>query len=219
VDFVAKKAGGLLRVPSEIEVDSIVALGQFLARYSAREFAKWEDTVLFNADGSATYKLISGVCKKADTLGKKVQLAAGKTSPVDAQLSDFRSVRALVDSAALATSAYYMSLTHESRLTGFNTNENGQVFTWTNGMARLDGFPVRWVDVLPAYDTGAHPGQYQFAFGDLSYWFLGERGTPALDVSRDVFFATDEIAMRALERIDVGLLADGAMAVLKLADA
>jgi len=217
VDFNAKKAGGIVRVPSEIEADSIVAIGQFLARYMAREFAKWEDVVLFNADGSSTYKSISGVCKKADTLGKKVQLAAAKTSPSDITLANLRALRAKVASAALASSAYYMNLTHESHLTSFNNVTNGQVFTWTNGQARLDGFPVRWVDVLPVFDTDAHASQYQVAFGDLSYWYFGERGTPRIETSRDVFFATDEIAIRALERFDCGLMADEAMAVLQLA--
>jgi len=219
VDFVAKKAGGLIRVPSEIEADSIVAIGQFLARYAAREFAKWEDTVLFNADGSSTYKSISGVCKTADTLGRKIQLDPAETAPSNIGLADLRGLRAKVASAALASSAYYMNLTHESYLTSFNTVTNGQVFTWTNGQARLDGFPIRWVDVLPVFDHDAHAGQYQVAFGDLSYWYFGERGTPDIQTSRDVFFATDEIAIRALERFDCGLMADAAMAVLQLAAA
>ncbi|HTD65779.1 MAG TPA: phage major capsid protein, partial [Candidatus Limnocylindria bacterium] len=58
-----EKAGGIVRIPSEIDADSIVALGQFIARYIAREMARWEDTVLFMADGTATYKLMSGVGK------------------------------------------------------------------------------------------------------------------------------------------------------------
>jgi len=71
VTFTALKAGGIVRVPSEIDADSAPDLGQFLARYVARESAKWEDTCGFLADGSGTYKTRSGICKTADTLGSR----------------------------------------------------------------------------------------------------------------------------------------------------
>jgi hypothetical protein len=58
------QAGGLIRLPSELDADSIVALGQFIARYAAREIAKWEDTVLFIADGTGTYDSLKGVTKE-----------------------------------------------------------------------------------------------------------------------------------------------------------
>jgi len=35
VTFTAEKFGGLVRIPTEIDDDSIVPLGQFIARYSA----------------------------------------------------------------------------------------------------------------------------------------------------------------------------------------
>ena len=38
------KIGGIVRLPREIDEQSIVALGQFLARYGAVEFARAEDT-------------------------------------------------------------------------------------------------------------------------------------------------------------------------------
>ncbi len=216
VDFAAKKAGGLIRVPSEIDADSIVPLGNWLARYVAREFAKWEDTVAFLADGTATYKSISGVGKKADTIGYKVQLGAGKTAPSDIVISDLRTLRTKVDAAALASSAYYMHPTHEAFLNGLNTTTiKPYIPSGPNGPT-LDGFPIRWIGVMPVYDTSAHASQYQISFGDLTYWFLGERGHPDLATSRDVFFATDEIALRGLERFDWQLMADAAMAVLQL---
>ena len=49
----------------------------------------------------------------------------------------------------------------------------------------------------------AQPNAFVAFFGDLAYSYLGERGAPRVEVSREVFFATDELAMRALERIDV----------------
>ena len=80
--------------------------------------------------------------------------------------------------------------------------------------ATLDGFPIRWIGVSQAYQTIAAPCQPLAFFGDLSFWYLGERGAPRVEVSREVFFATDELAMRALERIDVEAMAIDAMATL-----
>src|SRR6266700_3998007 len=59
------KIGGLVRVPREIEEQSIVPMGQFLARYGAVEFARIEDYWGFLADGSATYEQVKGIVKVA----------------------------------------------------------------------------------------------------------------------------------------------------------
>jgi hypothetical protein len=44
------KAGGIVRLPREIDEQSIVPLGQFLARYGAIEFARLEDRWGFLSD-------------------------------------------------------------------------------------------------------------------------------------------------------------------------
>ena len=80
--------------------------------------------------------------------------------------------------------------------------------------ATLDGYPVRWVDVLPIFDPSAHASQGQVVFGDASYHYLGERGLPSVMTSLDVFFSSDEIGLRALERFTTGLMADKALAAL-----
>jgi len=73
------------------------------------------------------------------------------------------------------------------------------------------------VGVLPVFDEEAHGNQYQVAFGDLSYWYLGERMRWDIASSREAAFVTDEILLRALKRMDIHAMADAAMAVLKLA--
>src|SRR5439155_13254677 len=50
------KIGGVIRLPREIDEQSIVPMGQFLARYGAVEFARAEDTWGFLADGTSTYE-------------------------------------------------------------------------------------------------------------------------------------------------------------------
>jgi HK97 family phage major capsid protein len=218
VTFTAEKSGGIVRIPSEIDTDSIVSVGQFVARYGAREMARWEDTWGFLADGSGTYDSKSGVCKTADTLTFKIQPAAGNSRPSNLTLQNFRDMRAKIDQAAYNNAAYYMNRTMEALLVTFNTSTTVTPYlaSGPNGPT-LDGFPIRWVGVMPVYDTTVHLSQYQAVFGDLSYWYLGERGSMRTDVSNDIYFATDEVGVRFLERFDPELMADQSCSVLQLA--
>lgn len=217
VDFAAKKAGGLVRLPSEIDADSIVSLGQFIARYAAREMAKWEDTVLFIADGTGTYESLKGVTKEVVDQAKVTTMATTKTKISDSTLANLRAMRNNVDTPALAVGAYYLHPSMEQHLATFNTA--GDIPYIANGAkgASLDGFPIRWIDVLPPYSTGVDASKVFTVFGDLSYWYLGLRSGFSLDTSVDVFFATDEIAIRALERFSIGMMATGAMGGLRTA--
>jgi HK97 family phage major capsid protein len=220
VTFTANKMGGLIRIPTEIEEDTFIPLGQFLARYIARQLAKIEDKTLFLGDGTSTYASQTGVGPYCSGTPYWVQLGTGKTKPSDATISDFRSIRAKVNAAVLVDDpAYYMNPTMEALLVTFNTLNQPLIYRPAMGgqPATLDGFPIRWVGVMQPYTTSAAAGTYLTVFGSLKHWYLGERGAPRIEVSREVFFATDEIAMRALERIDVEAMAVDAMSALQTA--
>ncbi len=226
VTFTANKLGGLIRIPSEIESDTFVQLGQFLARYIARQLAKMEDKTLFLADGTATYASQTGVGPYCvANAAYLLQLGAGKTKLSDVTLDDLRALRGKVSPAVLANmaangqtdAAYYFHPSMEPLLRSFNKYPNFIVFTNENGKPMFDGWPIRWIGVGATNDGTAQASAFAAFFGALSYWFLGERGAPRVEVSKEVFFATDELAMRALERIDVEALAVDAMATLQLA--
>jgi HK97 family phage major capsid protein len=229
VTFTANKIGGLIRIPTEIEEDTFVPLGQFLARYIARQFAKQEDTTGFLGDGTATYAGITGVCNycagtatgsNSGVFTYRQQLAAGSVKPSQAGIADFRAMRTLVNPAVYGEDpAYYLHPSMEALLVTFNTIGSPLIYRPQNGTqpATLDGFPIRWTAVMQAYSQVAAPSTFIGCFGALRYWYLGERGSPRVEISRDVFFATDELAMRALERIDVEAMAVDAMSVLQTA--
>ena len=224
VTFTANKAGGLIRIPTELEEDTFIPLGQFLARYIARQLAKLEDKTMFIADGTSTYANQTGVgpfCAAGPGTYLQ-QLGSGKTKPTDATVNDFRMMRRLINAAALVDDpAYYMHPSMEALLVTFNTIGQPLIYIPSNGAqpAKLDGFPIRWVGVLQPFDVKAAASKFLAVFGALSYWYLGERGAPRIEISREVFFATDELAMRALERIDVEIMAIDALAALKTAGA
>ena len=219
VTFNAEKFGGLVRLPSEIDGDSIVAMGQFIARYSARQLAYLEDYNFFagTGAGSGINGSVAGLTSSTITNTKVTQMASTKTKYSDATLANIRSIRAVVDAPIIGKGAYYMRPTFEQHLAGLNTA--GDKPYQANGLngATLDGFPIRWVDVMPAYSTSANVSKVFMLFGDPSYQYLGVRQGVSVETSRDVFFATDELAVRALERFTIGLMATGAVAGLQTA--
>lgn len=75
----------------------------------------------------------------------------------------------------------------------------------------LDGFPIRWIDVMPVYSTSDVVSTVHVLFGDARYQYLAPRGAIRFQTSVDAAFETDEILMRAVERFTIGLMATGAM--------
>ena len=216
------KIGGIVRLPREIDEQSIVAMGQFLARYGAIEFARAEDTWGFLADGSNSYETVQGVIAVAKDNDCTHVLAAGKTKPSDATLDDFRMLRIAVNKAALngRLSAYYLDSTWETRLPAFRTAAEPNVYQrLPDGSAILDGYPVVWTDVLTPYGTEAAAGQPLAVFGALSFWWMGEHGTPRIDTSEHVWFANDQLAVRFIEEIDFDYAAPDAVAALMTPEA
>jgi HK97 family phage major capsid protein len=211
------KIGGIVRLPREIDEQSVVSMGQFLARYGAVEFARAEDLWGFLADGTSNYELVKGVVQVARDNTKTLALATGKTKPSDATLDDFRALRLKVNKAALngRLSAYYLDSTWEARLPAFRTAAEPHVYQrLPDGSAILDGYPIVWTDVLEPYGTVASADKPLAVFGALSFWWMGEHGTPRIDTSEHVWFVNDQLAVRFIEEIDFDYAALDATAVL-----
>ncbi len=216
------KLGGIVRLPREIDEQSVVGMGQFLARYGAVEFARAEDTWGFLADGSNTYESVKGVVQVAKDSDCTLVLGAGKTKPSDATLNDFRALRALVNKAALngRLAAYFLDSTWETRLPSFRTQTEPNVYQrLPDGSAILDGYPIVWTDTMTPYGTEAAADQPLAVFGALSFWWMGEHGHPRIDPSEHVWFANDQLAVRFIEEIDFDYAAKDAMVALMTAAA
>ena len=211
------KIGGIIRLPREIDEQSIVPMGRFLARYGAVEFARAEDTWGFLADGSGTYETVKGIVQIARDNAKTVVLVPTKTHASDATLADFRSLRTKVNKAALngRLSAYYLDSTWETQLPNFKTNADPEVYHHRpDGTAILDGYPIIWTDVLTPFSTGVTLDSPLAVFGALSFWWMGEHGHPRMDTSEHVNFANDQLAIRFIEEIDFDYAAADATAAL-----
>ncbi|MEB3207328.1 MAG: phage major capsid protein [Synechococcus sp.] len=219
VTFNAEKFGGLVRVPSEIDEDSIVAVGQFVARYSARNMALAEDHNFFvgTGAGSGINGSVKGLALSVIDNSAVVTQASTKTKTSDVTLANVRATRSLVATPALLRGAYYAHPSMEQAFSSFNTAGDMPYQANAAQGATLDGFPIRWIDTLPAYSTSAQAGKVYVLFGDVSYQYLGVRGGMRFDTSREAGFTTDEILVRALERFTIGLMADNAVSGLQTA--
>jgi HK97 family phage major capsid protein len=211
------KLGGIVRVPRELDEQSVVPLGRFLARYGAVEFARAEDTWGFLADGSPTYENVKGIVTVARENSKTVTLAATKTKPSDATLDDLRALRRMVNKAALngRMSGYFLDSTWETRLAAFRTSAEPNVYLrLPDGSAILDGYPIYWTDVLEPFGTAAAPDKAIAVFGAPAFWWFGEHGSPRVDTSEHIWFANDQLAVRFIEEIDFDYIALDAMSAL-----
>jgi HK97 family phage major capsid protein len=222
VTFTAEKFGGLIRLPTELDEDSIVPIGQFLARYAARQMARAEDTQFWVSTGAGT--TINGTAEgltKNVVTDSKTTASGTLGSPSEFTLAHCRTLRTIPDAAALRMGAYYMHPSFEQLLSTFNTSGNkpynptaqlqgsgGQPFQTG---PTLDGFPVRWVDVMPVYTTSDVVSTVHILFGDASFMYLGVKGGMRFDTSTEAGFTTDEILVRALQRMTVGKMATGCM--------
>jgi len=215
------KGGGILRLPRELDEQGIIPLGQMLARYAGRKFAKSEDTIAFLGDGTATYDSISGVCKIANGNANEVQLGAGKTAASDATLENWRALRPLCASPILKTGVYFAHPTWERKFRTYKTQADPMIYLQNGpgGMATLDGYPIIWTEILAPYAETANASAYIGVFGDLSFWWFGEHGSPRTDFSTDIYFTTDELAVRWLEEIDFDYADADCAAALKTAAA
>lgn len=220
VTMTAEKFGGMVRLPSEIDDDSVVAVGQFLARYGARQLAYVEDYQVFRSTGAGsglngTGKGLTKLCVDNSIV---INQASTKTKQSDATLQNFRDLRnaSNLNGAVLGRACYYVHPTYEALFASFNTSATvtPYVRNGVGGAATLDGFPIKWVNVMPAYSTSVSVSLAHALFGDASYQYLGVRGGPSFVTSREAGFATDEVLVRALERLTVGYMANDAVAAL-----
>lgn len=215
VTFAAEKFGGLIFLPTEIEEDAVLSVGQFISRYMARNIARAEDWQFFASTGAASG--VNGTAKGLKALvvdNSKTATSGTYGSPSEFTLAHVRSIRKIVDAPALGFAAYYAHPTMEAQFASFNTaGDKPYIANGING-ASLDGFPIRWVDSLPVLTASDTLNTVHILFGDLSFHYLGVRGGPRIDTSMEAGFTTDSLYVRGVERLTVGLMATGAVSGL-----
>ena len=216
VNLQARKLATLTRVTSELNEDSIISIMDLLAQEIALAFATSEDEQGFNGDGTATYGGAVGI-KNALLAGSEYTAASGNTSFAELDDADFIGMMGqvamypgMMPEWYISPEGYYASM---ARLTTAAGGVNKQDIE-DDFRPRFHGRPVNFVNVMNKVLTTQTSTEGICYYGDLRMGaYLGIRRGVTLLTDSSVYFATDEIALRATERIDVNVHETGTASV------
>jgi len=214
VNLIPRKLACLARYSSELEDDSVAALGELVAQSIARSLARAEDLAGFLGDGTSTYwafQGISGTLRAVDeTIANIKSLVVGSGNAYsELVLADFRKVCGQLPASAEAGAKWYMhkSFFYNVVLPLLWAETAGQPIIGTpmyfeQGPSKyLLGYPVEFTSAMPKVAANS---QICALLADLQQGvILGERKALTIARSEHVHFNTDEIAIRGLERIAI----------------
>jgi len=216
VGLTAKKWACLTKVSSELEEDSVIALGEILGLSIARSLAKKEDEAGFLGDGTSTYFGMTGIVGALmgvdETIGniKGLQVGSGNAYS-ELALVDFEGVVSILPSDADEGAKWYMSKKFFYQVPYALARAAGvaNIFEILSDRKSryLYGYPVEFVHAMPSVEADS---QICALLGDLRLGsYLGERKQITIARSQDVYFANDQIGFRGVERIDVAAFGVG----------
>lgn len=202
MEVMARKIGALTTMPSEVDEDSVVDLGDQVTQSMAYAMADKIDEAGFNGDGTSTYVNVVGL-KNALNSSAIVDAASGNTGAKTLDLADFENTIAAYPQYSAASprwfvhsAVYWTSMARLQLAAGGNTVQD-----LGNGPTPMFmGYPVEFVQVMPS-TTGASASTILAYFGDLRLGAtFGTRRSARTEVSVDRYFENDLIAIKMTER-------------------
>ena len=211
VNLTAKKLATLTRITTEMAEDSAINLAEWLAEDFSRAFAEAEDDAAINGDGTSTYGGVYGVVGQmnANEGWASVQTAAsgndqfGEYVPTDltnvmGKLEEYAYGR---DPAWYCSRVCYGTLFQRLGMAGGGTT----TMSLREDLRTLAGFEIR---MSPKFNTstGDQSEEVVLLFGDLrSVVTLGDRQETRVKVLSELYADSDEIGLRATERIGIAV--------------
>ena len=215
VQLTAKKLSALTRVSSELIEDSAFSIADFLAQHYGQKLAEAEDEAFIAGTGGSNTGGIVGVKGKLDAneaFAGVVTAASGNDTYSEITAIDLTSLLGVAPTNALPNGKWIASSTGFSvtmeRLA--HTAGGATVTSFEDGLRhQFMGYPVVISQKMPT-STADLSEQCMFLFGDFSAGVVfGERRGLELAQSSDVYFTSDEIALRATSRVDIGFFSYG----------
>lgn len=214
IQLTVKDAVILSRMTKQLNADALVSVADDLAKEIAYQFGAFEDDVLFNADGTATYKTISGVYKELEDNTQYTDPVADGSSLSDITLVHLREVVSKLPSYARQGAKWYVSpvvwdsvMNRLADAAGGNTNFN--IVNGVNTPAFL-GYPVVLSDACNT--DGDADGAIVVVFGNMAQAVdFGDRQQVQIDFSDSAtiggesVFERSQIAVRGRERFDINV--------------
>jgi len=210
VGLVPKKFCCICKVSSELEEDSVVAIGEILGTSIARSMAKKEDLIGFVGDGTSDYfgmRGIAGALRDVDeTIAniKGLKVGSGDTY-AELTLDDFEGTVAILPDDADDGAKWYVNRKFFFNVMQPLARAAGAADMFSILSDRKEryfmGYPVEFVSAMPGAGAAS---QICALLGDLQLGaYLGERRILTIARSQDIFFTNDQIGIRGTERVDL----------------
>jgi HK97 family phage major capsid protein len=214
--LVPKAFIALAAVSNELDEDSITGIGEILGFSMARSMAKKEDEIGFVGDGTSTYFGMSGICQALLDVDPVIANIAGLVvasgnAYSEITLGDFRKVVGVLPEDIDETAKWYMHKRFYYNVVYPLAETAGvanifEILSDRKGRYLL-GYPVEFVHCMPFVEANS---QICALLGDLTLGaYLGERKTLTIERSRDVYFTSNQLGIRGVERIDINAFGAG----------
>lgn len=221
VTMTAKKLAALTRISTELSEDAIIAIGDWVTMDIAQQFAYEEDRVGFNGTGASTDGGIRGLMDKvtdsAYSASYKDVATSSHNTFAELDATDLVTLMAACPQYARNGAAWFCSQVCADLVFGRLKAAGGGNTLETLAMAGITalgqrgvvgsylGYPIVASQVLPS-STGALTSVPMLAFGNLSKAILiGERRAISFATDSSIYFAEDQVAVKATARMDVNV--------------
>lgn len=200
-----RKLGLTIPVSNELLADAGVDMAAFLADSFARRIASGEEKAFLTGDG----------VKQPAGLLNSAQVGVTAAAPDALTADEIISLYYALDEQYRSKAVFLM---HEDTAKALRTlkDENGR-YLWREALGgepdRMLGRPVYTSRFMPKLAAGAKP----VVFGDLSKYWIADRGNRTLRRYGEVFALRDQTAFVMTERVDGKLIVPEAVKVIQMA--
>ena len=207
IRFRQHKLGMMIQVSNELVNDGGVDIPAFLSEAFAEQIASTEENAFINGDGVNMPKglLASGSAETG------VVAQAADTLTAEEIISLYYSL-----DEKYRQNAVFMMHEETAKALRLLKDENGH-YLWREALGgepdRLLGRPVYTSRFMPKMAAGAKP----VLFGDLSKYWIADRGNRSLRRFDELFADQGQTGFRMIERIDGKLILPGAVKVIQMA--
>ncbi|MCU7500722.1 MAG: phage major capsid protein [Ignavibacteria bacterium] len=218
VNLVLKKVAAISTVTEELLSDSLIVLYDFLMERYGERIAYAEDNQGFAGQGSPFTGVLNAAGVNSVTIGG--------TSLENLDYDDLVDMQSCLSTAKLRGARWFGHPTIFGEIRKIKDSAGNPILVKPNNgpIEELMGYPVEKVDAMPSKgSTGANTPF--LAFGNARHIGLAGKGEIAFKISdsavinSESMFERAEQALRAMERVGIGVLLPGGFAVARTAAA
>lgn len=207
ITLQARDAVAWTKVSRNIEADSVIAIGDWLADEFGLAYAIAEDQAGFNGDGTSTYGGMVGLKNKL-AAGSIYTCGATKNTFAEIENADFQTVVGMLPEYAGMRPKWYMSkagfFASAARLQAAGGG-NTKMDIGSGPVYQIEGYEVVWTHVLPNALTDLASTIVAY-FGDLPYTAaMGTARGMSIESDMSKYFHERMIAVQAFSRYDINV--------------